>query len=216
MQPSPEPQRHLFSAVPAAVRINFWNAYWGSPRCTGRRLRLGVRAGRCRPIDWMGFWLSWKHSRCTWRSLPVSWNLRRGEHLRPAITTLVEVILLSLWPIPWILMACAVGWLRTACHVEWRIVIKLWSAWKWLLWRRITIPMWQMILKGMFPKWTVFACGSSWAIIRWLWIVFTALLHAKFDTCWSHIRCLRWRSVRWHGLWIMIVVNYKVVRCDIE
>jgi len=54
----------------------------------------------------------------------MSWELRRGEHLRPAITTLVQVISLPWWPITWIWLACAAGRLQTVCHVEWSLVVK--------------------------------------------------------------------------------------------
>ena len=42
-------------------------AYRGSPRCAGRRLRYQIRAGRCWPIDG---WLSGGHG-CT---LVASWD----------------------------------------------------------------------------------------------------------------------------------------------
>jgi len=110
-----------------------WEATRGSPTCAGSRSRLSSRAARCWPIDWMVFRQSWRHSRCTWGWHPLSCNLWRGEHLRPTITTLVEVISLPLWPITGISCTCASGWLRTGCHVEWRVPIKLRSASKWLL-----------------------------------------------------------------------------------
>jgi hypothetical protein len=111
-----------------------WEADGRSARCTGRRSRWGSRAGRCWPIDWNVCQQSWSHSRCTWRRRPLSLELLLVKHLRLAITALVEVISLPRWPIAWILLAYAGGWLRTVvCHVEWRMVIKLRSAWKWLL-----------------------------------------------------------------------------------
>jgi len=67
-------------------------AYGVSPRCAGRMLRWRSRAGGYWLIEWMISRRSWRHSRCTWRWRPLSWELRWGEHLRPAITTLVQVI----------------------------------------------------------------------------------------------------------------------------
>jgi hypothetical protein len=57
----------------------------------------------------MVFWWSWRHSRCTGRFQPLPWNLRRGEHLRPTITTLGQVISLPRWPMTWISLHCAGG-----------------------------------------------------------------------------------------------------------
>jgi len=153
--------------------------YGLSPRCAGRRLTWRRRGGRCWSIDRMTPRVSGRHSRCTWRWQLLSRELRRGEHFRPAITTLVLVIFLPQWPITWISLACAAGRLWTVCHVEWRLVIKLHRAWKWLLWRRVTIPLWGMILNGVFPKLTVIASGMSWTFIWWFWSVITALLRAK-------------------------------------
>jgi len=92
-----------------------------SPRCARWRSRWRSRAGRCWPIDWIVSWQSWRHSRCTWRWRPLSWELLLGKHSRLAMTTLVEVISLPWWPITWILLAYAGGWLGTVCHVneEW-------------------------------------------------------------------------------------------------
>jgi ABC-type uncharacterized transport system fused permease/ATPase subunit len=61
------------------------------------------------------------------------WNLQRGEHSRPTITTLVQVISLPWWPITWISLACTGGWLRAVCHVEWRVLITLQTTRKWLV-----------------------------------------------------------------------------------
>jgi len=138
-----------------------WEANGVSPRCAGRRLRRSSRAGGYWLIDWMISWRSWRHSRCTWRWRPLSWQLQRGEHLRPAISTLVHVICLRRWPITWIFLARAAGRLRTVCHVEWRLAIKLRSTMKWLLCRRVTVPLRQMILIGVLPKLTLFASGMS-------------------------------------------------------
>jgi len=44
----------------------------------------------------------------------------RGEHFRPTLTTLVQVISLPLWPITWKSLACTADRLRSLCHVEWR------------------------------------------------------------------------------------------------
>jgi len=155
-------------------------AYAVSPRCTVRRLMWRSWAGRCWLIDWMISRRSWRHSWCTSRWWPRSWELRSGEHLRPVITTLVQVISLPQWPITWrISLACAAGRLRTVCHIEWELVIKLQSGWKWLLWRRVIVPFRRMILIGVFPKLTVFASSMSWTFIQWIWIVVTALLRSK-------------------------------------
>jgi len=143
------------------------------------RFRWRIRAGRCWPIDWMDFRWSWRYSLGTWRWRPLFWNLWRGEHLRPTKTTLVELISTPRWPITWITLPCAGGSLITVCHVEWRVLIELWSAWKWWWWRQVTIGMWRLILIGLCPKSTVFASGSSWTVFRWIWIFFTALLCAK-------------------------------------
>jgi hypothetical protein len=111
-----------------------WEANGRSARCAGRRSRWRSTAGRCCPIDWIVSGRSWRHSRCTWRRRPVSLELLLGKHLRLAITALVEVISLPRWLITWIPWAYACGWVRTVlCHVEWRMVIKLRSAWQWLL-----------------------------------------------------------------------------------
>ena len=154
-------------------------AYMVSPRCAERRLRWRSRAARCWLIDWMISLRSWRHSLCTWRWWPSSCELWRGEHFRPAITTLVQVISLPQWSITWISLACAPCRLQTVCYIEWRLVIKLWSAWKWLLWRRATVPLRRMILIGVFPQLTVLASGMPWTVTRWFWIVITALLRAK-------------------------------------
>jgi len=72
----------------------FWReGNLGSPRGTRRRFRWRIRAGQCWLIDWMVFWPSWRHSRCTWRWRRLFWNLRRGEQLRPTITTRAGYIL---------------------------------------------------------------------------------------------------------------------------
>jgi hypothetical protein len=44
-----------------------WESNWESPRSVGKRFRWRIKAGRCWPIDWMGFRRTWRHSRCTWR-----------------------------------------------------------------------------------------------------------------------------------------------------
>ena len=159
------------------LQLFLGEANWRSSRCAGRRFMWKIRAGGCWPIEWMVFRQSWRHSWCTWWWRPFSWNLRKGEHFRPVIFPLVEVISLPLWPMTRISLACAGGWLRTGCHVEWRMLITLRRPWKWLLWRQVTIPIRRMISIGMFPKSTVFISGSSWTISRWSWIGFTALFH---------------------------------------
>jgi len=185
-----------------------WEADGRSRMCARRRCRWRSRAGRCWPMNWIVSRRSWRHSWCTWRWRPLPWELLLENHSRLAITALVEVISLPRWPITWIFLAYAGGWLGNVCHVKWRMVIKLQSAWKWLLWRRVTIPMWQLILICVFPTSTVFASGRSFTIVRASWIVVTALLRAKYATRWSHIRCPRFRSLRRHVLWTKIVVNY--------
>jgi len=154
-------------------------AYGLSSRCAGRRLRWMSQARRCWLIYWMISQVCWRYSRCTRRWRPVSWELRRGEHLRTGITSLVQVISLPRWPITWKSLACAASRLRTVCHVEWRLVMKLRSAWNWRLWRRVIIPLRWMILISVFHKLTVFASGMSWTIIRWFWNVVTALFWVK-------------------------------------
>jgi len=155
MGASPRYLKHVFSLVLLADAICWWGGWWGSPTCAGRQFRWRIGAGRCWPIDWIVSRWSWRHSSCTWRWQPLPLNLWRGEHLRATITTLVDVIFLPLWPITWISWVCTGGWVLTMSCVEWRMVMKLRSAWKWLLWRQVTIPMWQMILIGLFPKLTV-------------------------------------------------------------
>jgi len=104
-------------------------AYEVSPRCPGRVLRWRTRSGRCWPNDWMMSWRSWRHFRCTWRWRPLSWEPRSREHLRPAVTIVVQVITFPWWPLTWKSLACAAGRLRNMCHAEWRLVIILRSAW---------------------------------------------------------------------------------------
>ena len=101
---------------------------------------------------------------------------RGGEHLSPSINTLADIISYPLWLISWISLGCTGGWLRNLCYGEWRLLIKLRSAWKWVLWRRVTIAMQPMILIGLFPKSTVFARGNLWTIFQWFWIDITVLL----------------------------------------
>jgi len=67
-------------------------AYRVSPRCTGKMLRWSSRVGRCWLIDSMISRQSWRNSWCPWRWRPLCWELLRGDHLKPAITTLVQVI----------------------------------------------------------------------------------------------------------------------------
>jgi len=169
-------------------------------RCAGRRLRWKIRAGRFWLIDWMISRQSWRHSWYTRRWRPLSGELQKGEHLRPAITTLVQVISMPWWPIAWIFLACTAARLWTVCHGEWRLVIKLQKTWKWLLRRRVTIPLRWMLLIGVCPILTVFASGMLWTFIWWFWIVVTALLQAKKATRWSHIHCFGWRSFGRHAL----------------
>ena len=102
-----------------------WEANGRSPRCAGRRSWWRKRARRCWWVDWIVSRRSWRHSGCTWRWRPLSWELLLVKDLRLAITTLVEVIFLPLWPITCISLAFASGWLRTVvCHVEYRMVLK--------------------------------------------------------------------------------------------
>jgi hypothetical protein len=119
-------------------------------------------------------------------------------------------------PITWKLLAYTGGWLWTVvCHVEWRIVIKLRSAWTWLLWRRVTISMWQIRLIGVFPRSTAFASGTLLTIMQGFWIVFTALLLAKLVTQWCHI-CWHQRILFClHALWKQMLLNYYrcIMRC---
>jgi len=183
-------------------------ASWGSPRSAGSRVGWRISAGRCCPIDWIVFRSSWRKSQCTWQRPPLSWNMQRGEHLRPTITNLVGVISLPLWPITWISLACAGGWVQTVSHVECRMEITLWRAWKWLRWRRVTIPRQWMMLIGLFPKSTVVASGRSWTIFRGFWVFFMALLHATMATQWRKICWRQLRSVCRHVLCIKMVVNY--------
>ena len=65
--------------------------------------------------------------------MAVVLNSLEVEHLRPAITTLVEVISWPLWPKTWQSLAGTGAWLGTVCPVEWRMVVKMRSTWKWLL-----------------------------------------------------------------------------------
>jgi len=147
--------------------------------CARRLFKWSIRAGRSWPINWMVFRPFWKHSLCTWRWQLLFCNLPRGEHLRPTLTTLVKVISLPLWPITCIALACAGGWLWTVREVEWWVLIELRRAWKWFLWRRVTIAIQQMILISLFPQSTSVASGSSWTTLQLFWSVFTALLSAK-------------------------------------
>jgi len=201
MGASPQSLQHLFSAVPQGQESFRWEANGTTPRCTGRRSRWRSRPGRCWPIDWIVSRRSWRHCQCTWRWRPLSWWQLLGQHLRLAITTLVEVISLRLWPITWKSVACAGVWLWTVvCHVEWRLEIKLWSAWKWLLWRRVSIPMKRMLFIGVLPRLTVLASDSSWTIIWGCWIVVKPRLRANQATLWRHIHCLPLRFLRGHVL----------------
>jgi len=152
-----------------------FEAYPGSPRCGIGRPRLRIRRGRLYPSDSIIFLRSWRYSSSTCRWQPFSRNFLRGEHLRPAITAVVEVKYLSLWPTTWIFFGCTKCSFRTACHVEWRLLITMQRAWKCLLWRGLTIAMRQLILIGVFRKSSVFAKGSSFTTIRGSWNVITAL-----------------------------------------
>ena len=67
-----------------------------------------------------------------------------------------------------LVFADAGAWLWTGFHAEWKMVIELGSTWEWLLWKRVTIPRWQMILIGVVPKYTIFAWGMSTTIIRFI------------------------------------------------
>jgi hypothetical protein len=90
------------------------------------------------------------------------WKLLLGNHLRLAITTLVEVIFLALLHITWKLSAYGGGVLPTVvCHNGVRILVILGSTSKLLQQRRVTLPMQQMILIGMFPRLTIYASGRS-------------------------------------------------------
>jgi len=153
-----------------------WEGNCGSPRCFGRMSRLSIRAASYWPIVSVLFWRSWRNSRCTWRWWLLSWWLGKGEHLRPTIIALVEVISLPLWPITWVSLTCAAGWLWTVCHVQWVLVIKLRSAWKWLLWSSVTIPLHQTILSSVVHKSYDFASDSLWTDIRGSWFVVMVLL----------------------------------------
>jgi len=200
MGASPRSVWHLFSVVSLADGIFCRDAYWVLPRWAGRRFRWSSWAGRCWPIDSIISRRSWRHSGSTWRLRPLSWELGRWEHLGPTITTLVQVTSLPQWPTTWKSLACAAGRLQTVCHVEWRLVIKLRSAWKCRLWTRVTVPLRWMILIGVIPKFSVFASGMLRNSIWWFWIVVTGLLRAKWTTRWSSVDCLRWRSICWHSL----------------
>jgi hypothetical protein len=136
-----------------------------SPRFAGRRLRWRSRAGRCWLIDWMISRWSWRQSWCTCRGRPLLWQLPRGDHLRSALTTLVQVISLPWWPISWIAVPCAAGRLQTVGDIEWRLVIKLFRAWKWLQLRRLNVLLRWIILIGVFVKFTIFASGMSQTFI---------------------------------------------------
>jgi len=78
-----------------------------------------------------------------------------GEYSQPGEITLREVIYLPLWPIIWKSSPFNGCWLLTMHHVECRMLIILWSAWKWLLWRWVVTPLWQMMLIGVFVKSTL-------------------------------------------------------------
>jgi len=139
-----------------------WEANGRSPMCTARWSRWRSRAGRWCQIAWIVFWQFWRKSQCTWRWWPLSWKLLLGKHLKLTITTLVKIISWPLWPITWKLLVYAGGWLQTVvCYIQWKIVTNLHSFSKQLLWRRVTVPMWQMILIGVLLWSTVFASGSA-------------------------------------------------------
>jgi len=63
------------------------------------------------PVTWnrCSHW-SRRKSTCSWKWWLMSWKLRKEEHLRTALTTLVEVISLPLGPITWKSWACTGGW----------------------------------------------------------------------------------------------------------
>jgi len=85
-------------------------------------------------------------------------------------------------------------------HVDCRMVIRVWSAWKCLLWRRVTVPLRWMILNRVFCKLTVFANCMARTISQWFWTLVTALLQWKWATRWNQIHCLQWRSFCRHAL----------------
>jgi hypothetical protein len=133
---------------------------------------------------------------------PLSGELLRGEDLRSTIATLWEVVSLPRLSITLISLGCTTRtWLRAWCHVQWGSKVKLGSAWKWRLGRQVTTPRWRMNLIWGLPELSVFAQYICSIIVRCSHIVFWALLWATQPTQWSHISCLRWRSVRWHHMW---------------
>jgi hypothetical protein len=85
-----------------------------------------------------------------------------AEHSQPAIFILGEVIFLPLWPINSKSSSCTGCWLLSMHNVEYRMFIILWRAWKWLLWRWVVTPLWQIILIGVFAKSTL----SQWKVLH--------------------------------------------------
>jgi len=153
-------------------------ANWRSSMRAGRTFRWRIRAGRSWPIDWIVSLRFWTHFQWMWKWWPLSLKLWRGEHLRPTITTLVEVISLPLWPITSKSFVYAGGWFWDACHIVWRMVMHQWSTWKLLWWRGVTIPMHWMILIDVYPKFMVFANGSLGSIFQWSWVVLKSSIKA--------------------------------------
>jgi len=98
---NPSSLRHQFLRSCWWLEFFHWEAIVRSPRCARCVFSWRSSAGRCWPIDRIVSWRPLRHSQCIWRWWPWSWKLRRWEHLRPAITTLVEVIFLQLWFITW-------------------------------------------------------------------------------------------------------------------
>jgi len=113
LRPGNNPHCIRFPWFCSWLESSHWEANWGSPWYAERKFRLMIRAGRCRPIDWMVFPLSWTHYLCCWWWQPMSWTLWRREHWRPDIMTLVEGNSLPIWSIAWISLACTGGWLQT-------------------------------------------------------------------------------------------------------
>jgi len=181
-----------------------WEPNGGSTRCAGN-LSWSSGSRRGRPNDWIVSRRCWRHSRCAWRWRPMSCELLRGQHSRSTISSLVDMVSLPRWPITRISLGCTRTWLWAWCHVEWNLVVELESAWKGWLRRRITVPWWWrwrwIKLICRLPELGVFAWCISRIIIWCSHIVIGALLWAIQPTCWSHIGCLRRRSICRHRMW---------------
>jgi len=202
----PQSLLHWFSVVPLVAGMFLLGAWSGVTLVSQMEVQVEYYSWKISP--W--FTLLFSASPAVTLNAPGDDSPRpetcRGvEHLRTTITTLEEIISLPLLPITWISLAYAGGWLWTVCHVEWRLVIKLQSPWKWLLSRQVTIPMRRMTLVSVLPKLTVFACGSWWTNIQGSWIVVTALLQAEYATLWSQFYCLWWKYICRHAPWIQLV-----------